>query len=121
MWVGVDSLVGGAFSAGFGAYGAFGFIGGMLGLFGAARAIPGQDSRRGDPGALAEADGLLFAAAVPVRPGDDGGVRCEANGWVTAMPIPALGRPGTGKTFLLQAQATVGSERPMVCHRLLPS
>ena len=37
MSVGVDSLVGGAFSAGFGAYGAFGIVGGMLGLFAAAQ------------------------------------------------------------------------------------
>lgn len=37
MSVGVDGLVGGAFSAGFGAYGAFGLVGGMLGLFAAAQ------------------------------------------------------------------------------------
>ena len=37
MSVGVDSLVGGAFSAGLGAYGAFGIVGGMLGLFAAAQ------------------------------------------------------------------------------------
>ena len=37
MSVGVDSLVGGAFSAGFGAYGAFGIVAGMLVLFAAAQ------------------------------------------------------------------------------------
>ena len=37
MWVGVDSLVGAAFSAGFGAYGAFGIVAGMPGLFAAAQ------------------------------------------------------------------------------------
>ena len=33
--VGVNSLVGGAFSSGFGTYGAFGIVGGVLGLFAA--------------------------------------------------------------------------------------
>lgn len=37
MSVGVDSLVGAAFSAGFGAYGAFGIVAGMPGLFAAAQ------------------------------------------------------------------------------------
>lgn len=121
MWVGVDSLVGGAFSAGFGAYGAFGFIGGMLGLFGAARAIPGQDSRPGHLGALAEADGLLLARVRGWSSGDNGGLRGKARGRATAMPIPEVGRPGTGKSFLLQAQAITGWELPVVCDRLLRS
>lgn len=37
--VGVDSLVGGAFSSGAGVYGSFGIVGGMLGLFAAAQLI----------------------------------------------------------------------------------
>ena len=59
MSVGVDSLVGGAFSAGLGAYGAFGIVGGILGLFAAAQLaiarylarmpaaeIPGREPKR---------------------------------------------------------------------------
>ena len=48
--VGVDSLVGGAFTSGAGAYGSFGIVGGMLGVFAAAQLVVARILIRKEPG-----------------------------------------------------------------------